>query len=126
MTATEIVQEGYARYARRDFAGVFALLAPDIQIEQTSALPWGGVYNGHEGARKFFASLNEHTEATPQPEHYFEAGEDVVVTGRLKGKARKSGKPIDIPIVHIWTVKGGHITRFRAFIDTPEMVRGLE
>ena len=125
MSAIQVVQEGYARYARRDFAGVFALLSPDIRLEQTPVLPWGGVYEGHEGARNFFTSLSEYTEAIPEPEQYFEAGDDVVVTGRLRGKVQGNGKAIDIPIVHIWTVKEGRITQFRAFIDTPLMVQAL-
>jgi ketosteroid isomerase-like protein len=39
MTAEEIVREGYERYARGDFSGVFALLSPEIEITQTTELP---------------------------------------------------------------------------------------
>ena len=37
----EVVREGYACYASGDFARVYELLSPDIEITQTTELPWG-------------------------------------------------------------------------------------
>jgi ketosteroid isomerase-like protein len=121
----EIVKEAYARYQRGDIPGVFALLSPDIEIRQTTELPWGGIFHGHEGARKFFTLLGQHTAAMPQPEKAFEAGEDVVVIGRLKGTAKSTTAAIDLDIVHVWTVRDGLLIRFCAYIDTPVMKRAL-
>jgi uncharacterized protein len=125
MSAVEIVLEGYTRYERRDFDGVFALLSPNIEIQQTTELPWGGVFVGHDGARKFFGLINQHTSAMPKPLKYFEAGEDVVVIGKLNGATNATKAPIDLDIVHIWTVRDGLIVRFRAYIDTPQMKKAL-
>jgi ketosteroid isomerase-like protein len=55
----------------------------------------------------------------------FEAGEDVVVIGRLKGFAKATSSPIDLEIVHVWTIRDGLAVRFCAYIDTPEMKRAL-
>ncbi|SNT30154.1 hypothetical protein SAMN06265795_12330 [Noviherbaspirillum humi] len=125
MQPIDIVREGYARYERRDFAGVFQLLSSDVEFSQTETLPWGGVHRGHEGARDFFARLNQHTDATPRPITYVPAGDDVAVIGRLTGTARATGRPIDLDIVHVWTVKAGKIVRFAAYIDTPAMRQAL-
>src|SRR4051812_32480682 len=125
MTPEEIVREGYQRYARGEFAGVFALLSPDVEITQTTELPWGGEYRGHEGARQFFTAINQHTEAMPEPVRIFSAGAEVVVIGRLRGLARATGRPIDLEIVHVWTVHDQQITRFAAYIDTPAMRTAL-
>ncbi|MBF5046412.1 nuclear transport factor 2 family protein [Aggregicoccus sp. 17bor-14] len=121
----QLIQEAYAAYARGDVAAVFSLLHPDVEIHQTPLLPWGGDHRGHAGARTFFQRLGEHTQAVPQPEQYLAAGDDVVAVGRLRGRARASGRPIDLAIVHVWTVREGRIVRFTAYIDTPAMLQAL-
>jgi ketosteroid isomerase-like protein len=125
MTAEELVREGYERYARGDFSGVFALLSPAIEITQTTELPWGGVHRGHDGARQFFAAINQHVEVVPEPVRIFSAGAEVVVIGRLRGTVRATGRPIDLDIVHLWTVRDQQIVRFAAYIDTPAMRAAL-
>jgi ketosteroid isomerase-like protein len=122
----DLIRRAYAAYAAGNAADVFALFDPAIEIEQTPDLPWGGLHRGTEGAREFFRIIAGEVEALPQPEAYFQAGREVVVTGRLRGRARTTGKPIDLAIVHLWTVTPeARITRFRAFIDTPAMLAAL-
>jgi ketosteroid isomerase-like protein len=121
----DIIRNAYKNYEQRDLSGVFALLSPAIEIMQTTELPWGGRYQGHDGARKFFAALNEHTAATPQPRTFVPAGDQVAVTGRLVGFARVTSMPIDLDIVHVWTVRSGLIVRFEAYVDTPGMLQAL-
>jgi ketosteroid isomerase-like protein len=92
---------------------------------QTTELPWCGQFRGHDGARQFLATISHHTEATPEPVRIFSAGPEVVVIGRLRGKARATGRPIDLDIVHLWTVRDQQIVRFAAYIDTPAMLIAL-
>ena len=125
MEPIDVVREGYVRYARRDFAGVFELLADDITIWQSTDVPWGGDYSGHDGAREFFDGLAKYTTATPEPEAFIPAGKHVAVYGRLRGTANATGKEFALDIVHLWQVTDGKIDRFEAFIDTPEMLRAL-
>lgn len=122
---TSLIRRGYEAYANRDFAAIFALLHPDIEIIQTDLLPWGGLYHGHDEAREFFRKLNEHTDAQPEPRTYLPAGDDVAVIGRLKGRARATGRQFDLAIVHLWTIKADKIARFAAYIDTPRMLEAL-
>jgi ketosteroid isomerase-like protein len=121
----ELIRRGYEAYARGDFASVFALLHPQVEICQTELLPWGGTYRGHEQAREFFRKLNEYTEGLPEPEEFIAAGDDVVVMGRLRGKARGSDRHYDLKIVHLWSIEGEQIVRFAAYIDTPGMLAAL-
>lgn len=124
-TPLDVIRDSYALYGQGDFAAVLALLSPDIEIVQTADLPWGGKHRGHDGARRFFSLLGEYTAAMPSPERYIEAGDDVVAIGRLRGVAKATQQPIDLDIVHVWTVRNGLITRFMAYIDTPAMQRAL-
>jgi hypothetical protein len=122
---TQLVKRGYEAYARGDFPAMFELLDKNVEVTQTPVLPWGGVYRGHEGAREFFQKLALIAEAVPEPKAYVRAGEDVVAVGHLKGRVRATGVPIDIPIVHVWTVRDDKVVRFAAYIDTPAMLAAL-
>jgi uncharacterized protein len=44
---------------------------------------------------------------------------------RTRDTARKSGRFFDVRAVHVWTVIGGSIRRFEAYIDTPAMLATL-
>jgi ketosteroid isomerase-like protein len=121
----DLVRQGYDAYGKRDMVGAFALFDPKIEIAQTPELPWGGRHKGLIGAARFFSILGKEVDATPAIDYLIPAGDDVVDVGRLHGKARKTGHPIDIPIVHVWTIRAGKIVKFAAYIDTPEMRKAL-
>lgn len=121
-----LIRQGYEAYERRDFAAIFALLHPEIEIYQTDLLPWGGRYQGHEQARTFFQKLNEYTDAQPEPIEFISAGDDVAVIGRLRGHVRATEQEFDLKIIHLWTVNHDRIVRFQAYIDTPGMLAALK
>ena len=121
----DVVRRGYEAYRRGDFAAIFALLHPEIEIRQTELLPWGGRYHGYDGARQFFGALNRHTEALPEPTEYIEGGDTVAAVGRLRGRVRANDNAFDLAIVHLWTLRNGQAVRFEAYIDTPGMLSAL-
>jgi ketosteroid isomerase-like protein len=49
----------------------------------------------------------------------------VVVLGRYRGVAKGTGKGLDVPFVHVWTVEGELAVRFRQFLDTAGWVEAL-
>lgn len=121
----EIVQNIYAAYQRRDFAAFYALLDPEIEVRQTRQLPWGGEYCGYDRVRELFKQVAELTETQPIPEEYVESGETIVVVGRLRGRARVTNKPIDLRIVHAWTLRDSRVVRYDAYMDAPKMLDAL-
>jgi ketosteroid isomerase-like protein len=121
----ETVKAIYAAYARRDFAGFFGLLDPAVEIRQTRQLPWGGEYRGHDEARDLFRKVAALTETTPEPEEYVESGETVVMIGRLRGRAKETGSPIDVRVVHAWTLRDGRVIRYDAYMDAPAMLAAI-
>ena len=125
MEPIDIVRQGYAFYAERNFPAIFELLAENVTVWQTSTLPWGGEYSGKNGAGEFFTKLAQHTAATPEPLAFVPAGRHVAVYGKLRGKATATDTEFDLDFVHLWQVTDGKIDRFEAFIDTPGMLRAL-
>lgn len=120
-----VVQQVYAAFARRDLAAALAMFAPDIALEQSREVPWGGHHVGHDGARRFFATLMQHLDSTLALESFIDAGEQVVALGRTRGVTRVGAVGYDVPIAHVWTVQADRVTRVQFCIDNPTMLVAL-
>ena len=128
MTAVDIVKRSYEAFALDDLDAVMADMHPDIEWHQAQGLPHGGVYHGlQEVRRAIFDPLDEEwwDEFTATPDEFLDAGGDVVVLGRYRGVAKGTGKRLDVPFVHVWTVEGELAVRFRQFLDTAGWVEAL-
>jgi len=120
-TALEIARASYAAFARHDVAGVVAELDPEIEWVQAQGLPHGGTYRGiDEVRRNIFDPLDRDwwDGFTAEPDEFIDAGDQVVVLGRYRAVAKQSRRQLDVPYVHVWTVKDAKVTRFRQFLDT--------
>jgi ketosteroid isomerase-like protein len=128
MSAVEIVKRSYEAFARDDMEGVLADMHPDIEWHQAQGLPHGGYYRGlAEVRRNIFDPLDEEwwDEFAADPEEFLDAGSDVVVLGRYRGIAKRTGKQLDVPFVHVWTLRDGKAVRFRQYLDTAGWVEAL-
>lgn len=123
--AIAIVSAMYDAISSGDTASIVACLSPEIRIEQTPALPWGGVYDGMEGFGQFMRTLRAHIASRVAVERIFAAGEDVVVIGRTIGTTKAKDTPFDVSIAHVLTVRNAKVVRARYFIDTPAMLAAL-
>lgn len=128
MSNVAIVRRSYAAFARDDMDGVVGDMHPDIVWHQAQGLPHGGVYHGlAEVRRNVFDPLDRDwwSEFTAEPEDFLDAGDEVVVLGRYRGVAKETGKKLDVPFVHVWTLEDGRAVRFRQFLDTAGWVEAL-
>lgn len=128
MSTVEIVKRSYDAFARGDMDAVVADMHPDIEWQQAQGLPHGGVYHGlAEVRRSVFDPLDEEwwDEFSAEPAEFLDAGAEVVVLGRYRGVAKGTGKVLDVPFVHVWTLSDGQATRFRQFLDTAGWVEAL-
>jgi uncharacterized protein len=103
------------------------LQAPHVVYDMPEGMPIGcGHFEGLQDVldrflTSFYKSLDVHFVA----EEFISAGENVVAMGRIQGKTRKAGVPVDVPFVHVWTVRDGYLQRLRAFTDTALLARAL-
>ncbi|HXE56148.1 MAG TPA: nuclear transport factor 2 family protein [Tepidisphaeraceae bacterium] len=121
----QIVQDLYAAFAHRDFPKIFSLLSPDVEITQSTELPWGGRYRGHEEAKQFFAQLGAHLNSTLALERFVSSGDSVLATGWTEGKVVANGAHFRVAIVHLWRIQDGRIVRAQFMIDHPAMFAAL-
>jgi ketosteroid isomerase-like protein len=127
--ALDLVKRSYDAFARGDLDGVLADMHPEIEWHQAQGLPHGGTYRGvDEVRRNIFDPLDEEwwDEFSAAPHEFLDAGSEVVVLGRYRGVAKGTGKELDVPFVHVWTVREAKAVRFRQFLDTAGWVTALQ
>ena len=59
-----------------------------------------------------------------EPERFIDGGDTVVVQGRHRGRS-VSGNPIDLPFMHLWTLRDGKATSFTEVLDSATAVQAL-
>jgi ketosteroid isomerase-like protein len=88
-----------------------------------------GTISGREGVERFIrgqASIIEGLRA--DPEEIIDAGEQVVVQLRLSGRAKSSGLPFEVRILHVLTLRDGKLLHLRLFNSRDKALKsvGLE
>jgi ketosteroid isomerase-like protein len=121
----DVIKRVYEAMENRDAEVMQELFADDMRVWQSPMLPWGGDYEGRDGAFTFFLTLVEHIESQVTTESLFAAGDHVVQTGRTRGTVVANGAPLDMPEVHVWELRDGKVVAFRVYIDTPAMLDAL-
>jgi uncharacterized protein len=119
------IRRVYDAMKSRDASALEELFAEDIRVWQSPELPWGGDYEGRDGAFTFFLTLVEHIESQVATERMFTAGDHVVQVGHTRGKVVANRASFDVAEVHVWELRDGKVVGFRAYIDTPAMIAAL-
>ena len=124
----EIARRVTDAYNRRDVDTVFAELAtPDFEWWPALTKPYvGGCYRGREGAERFAADTRENWEELQSvAEEYRDLGDRVLLLGRLKGRGKGSGVPLDQPYAVIFDSRSDRTWRFRAYFDRAEALKAV-
>ena len=128
MSNLEIVRRSYEAFERGDLDAVLADFDPEIEWHQAQGLPHGGLYHGRDEVRRnVFEPLDAEwwSEFSALPDEILDAGDELVVLGRYRGTAKGTGKRLDVPFVHVWTLRDERATRFRQFLDTAGWIEAL-
>jgi ketosteroid isomerase-like protein len=117
----ESLRRGYEALHRGDFAAVFELLDPEIEIRDRPESPDAGTHRGHEGALAVFQqSVDTFQEMELAPEELIELGDQVLAVVRLRGRGRGSGVPIDERVTHLWTFRDGRAVSMQIYTHKNE------
>jgi ketosteroid isomerase-like protein len=117
----------YDALSRWDIDELVKDLAHDIELNLPDSLPWGGTRHGHDGVQAFATVFQDHVEGVwADPDDFLEADDRMVVLGRIRGRARKSGKGFEVPFAHVWTLSDGVASRCRAYFDSAPIIAALE
>ena len=117
----DLVLSVYDAFRRGDVAAILNHLDPqaDLNFEGPSAIPWAGNRHGREGWAKFFQAVGENLdEITLTMEPFAVQGDKVVTAGRYQARVKLTGKRIDSPLVHLWTLRDAKVVRCQELTNT--------
>ncbi len=94
-------------------------------LHQAAALPYGGVWRGHQGLERFFRAMSgTWAEFDPVEQDFLATGETSVVRTTVRARSRATARELTFPILQTLTVLDGRITEVRPFHwDTEAVVR---
>jgi uncharacterized protein len=118
--SVDVVRGIYEALARGDVPAVLGAMAEDITWHEAGGMPYGGVYHGGQAvAEKVFGPITQDIpDFAVTAEEFIASDDEVAVVVRYTGTGKETGNKLDLPVVHVWDVRNGKITRFRQFIDT--------
>lgn len=122
-SSTDLVAQQYASFAVGDVFAFLDRLAPQVEWVEHIAPPHGGIFVGPDAvqSRVLDPLLSDWDGFRIDPEEMSNGGPFVVVTGRLSGKYRATGKRLAMPFCHVWKVEAGRVVQFKHFTDATLM-----
>ena len=124
-----LVRQGYDAFNRGDIDTVMGIMAPDIEWQEpdVEGLPDRGTHHGSEAvANDVFGSVAEHwDDFQAVAEEFLDAGERVIVLGHFRVRGKATGRSVDAPYAHVWTLRDGKAVHFRNYMDTATFLRSL-
>jgi ketosteroid isomerase-like protein len=123
----DAVRRIYTALTRWDVDDMVADVSHDIEMTLPDPLPWGGTHHGHDGVRSFARIFRDHVDGPwADPDDFLEAGDRIVVLGRLRGQGRTSGQGFEVGFVHVWTLTDGIASRAQIYYDSAPILAALE
>jgi len=100
---------------------------PDVRIDMTRRVFNPDVYEGHDGLRRLGSEVREvWAEFKIEPERFIDAGDQVIVIERRRGRGTGSGIEIDQRSAVIWTLREGKVVAMETDIDPDEALAAAE
>ena len=117
-----LVRQGYDAFNRGDIDTVMGIMDPEIvwQEPDVEGLPDRGTHHGSEAvANDVFGSVAEQwDEFQVVTEEFLDAGDRVIVLGNFRVRGKATGRSVDAPYAHVWTLRDGKVVHFRNYMDT--------
>jgi ketosteroid isomerase-like protein len=117
----EIARRGIYAFNASDIDLFTALTTPDFEWSPSMVAIEGQVFRGSEGIRAYFASLSgAWEEFLIVPGRFRDLTDLVIMLGRLTGRGRNSGVPVNAALGMVFDFRGGKIARIRGYLDHGE------
>jgi ketosteroid isomerase-like protein len=118
------VQSLYAAFGKGDIAAIIDGLAADVDwctVGRPADFPTFGPRSGPKAVQEFFRIVADTEDFRHfSPREFFAADDRVFVFGDYAMTVKKTGKAFASDWIHIFTIKGGKVAKFREFLDTAQ------
>ncbi len=120
----EIVKRLKTAFNAKDLEAFAALTTPDFEWTTSVMAIEGEVFWGREGIEKYFERMREvWEEFRGFATECRDLGERVLWIGRLHGRGRASGIPLDVALDVLYDLRDGKISRMHSYLDHGEALR---
>jgi ketosteroid isomerase-like protein len=127
--ATAVILRGLELFNRGEFDASLATLPPEIEWDNTAAVPDGDTYRGREEVLSYWREIGGRwDDFRIVPERTVEGAACVLLLGRLIGRGVNSGVPVETTWDQVWRVEGDVPVRCENYTDRERAWRaaGLE
>jgi len=108
----ELVRRAIALFATGGHAELMAMADPGIVIDTTRNVFNPATYSGPDGVRTWLAGTGDvWDELRFEDLEFVDGGECVGVIGRMVGRGRGSGVPVERPNGQLWRFQDGRVVR---------------
>jgi uncharacterized protein len=98
----------------------------DFELVLPETVPWGGTRHGRDGLAAYATIFRDHVDGPwADPDDFIDAGDVIVVLGRLRGRGKQSGNEYEVDVAHVWTLSDGVPSRCRSYFDTAPIMAAL-
>lgn len=127
MNNLETIQKLYELFELGDALGLLESLDENIVWTEAEGFPYGGTYTGHKDIVKNVLKklATEWDVYKVEADEFLDAGNRIVALGNYSGIYKQTGKKMNVPFAHVWTVENGKATRFIQYTDTLKVSEAL-
>jgi len=111
----ELVEELARRFGAGDREGAFALLHPELRIEQPPSLPHGGVHRGPDGMVAMGATFARYWDRDIRHHRVLGCGDTVVQVTTQTWTAKETGRAATVDVVELFAFADDRISEIRVF-----------
>jgi ketosteroid isomerase-like protein len=125
----ELVRRATDAFSQGDAEAFIELTSSEFEWKVGLSAVEGEIFRGDDGVRTYFSRLDDAWDEFRFIVDEIRDHDDVVVVlGRLRGRSRGGGVPVESPVGAVWELRGAEVRRLRAFLDHDEALRaaGME
>lgn len=119
----------YDNVARGDFTSARQHLEPTVEWigPEAPGLWFGGVHRGPDAIFKEVVepAYGRIADFRVKIKRFYEVGDHIIAVGRATGRTKMTGRELDTPVVHVWTVRNGKFTQCQTYHDVPKWLEAL-
>lgn len=120
----ELVERLIDAFNRRDVEAFAEITTPDFEWLTSMMAVEGEIFRGREGIETYFNRMRDAwDEFRGLTDEVRDLGERVLWRGRLEGRGRVSGVPVNAPLDILFDFHGGKISRMHSYLDHDEALR---
>jgi hypothetical protein len=128
-TSVEVVRRFYDALSRGDIGEVLSLLDEQVEWTEAERFPYyRGTWHGPQAVldNLLMPLARDWDGFTAKVHEFIAEGERIVSLGTYSGTFKRTGRSFSAAFAHIWTVRGGKLTKFDMHTDTAKVLEAVK